>query len=128
MSRFTVFKKSTRNENNQNKFKNDDIKKNSRWDNLKTDEESFSKDSNNFSNKSNFKGRWRNKRIYKSNMSKDELDKKMALRGSIQMGISFDDIVTKKKTRTKKSSEKTKQLDKLLGTPSSDSMSLTASS
>jgi len=107
MSRFTRFNKST--QNKQNKFKNDDRKKNSRWDNLKTNEDSFSKDSNNFSkdsnkfskdsskfsNRSNFKGRWRNKRIYKSNMSKNELDKKMALRGSRQMGISFDDIVKK---------------------------------
>ena len=119
MSRFNAFKKSTRNGKSQKKFKHNDKneKKNSRWDGLKTNENSFSKDSNNFSNnnfsnKSNFKGRRRNKRIYKSKISKEELDKQMALRGSRQMGISFDDILTKKVNKTKKSSEKTKQLDK----------------
>ena len=104
MSRFNAFKKSVRNENKQNKFKKTekkDEKKHSRWDNLKSTESSFTKHSNNFSKRNNFKGR-RNKRIYKSKISKEELDKKMAMRGSRQMGLSLDDMIKKKPIKNKK--------------------------
>ena len=116
MSRFNAFKNSTQNENKRNSFKQNNFKhnnfkqnekKNSRWDSLKSNENSFSKDSNNFPKRNNFKRR-RNKRIYKSLISKEELDKKMALRGSRQMGISLDDMIKKKPMKNNKIMEKPK--------------------
>lgn len=121
MSRFNAFKKSVKKENKQNRFKKNDRherksdngggmggeRKKSRWDNLNTNDNSFTKHSNNFSKRNNFKRR-RNKRFYKSQISKEDFDKKMAMRGSRQMGISLDDMIKKKPEKIKKVEVKSK--------------------